>query len=113
MPAASRIVVSARWFLAGTIAILAMGLIVITRLASGYYHAPSQYLLMGVLHLASLLVPALIGVDVLGHVLKAVVEATKGEVRTAVRTVAVTLAADGLLLGLALAAGFAVLRWHG
>lgn len=101
-----------RWGLAAAIVAAAAGLIMVSQLVEGYYQDPFQYLMMIVLHSGSIVIPALLILDLLGHGVRSLVLWRQGQCKRAFKSIALTLLVDVLLLGLALVAGLSVIEYR-
>lgn len=89
----------------------AVGAIVLTRTSSGFEQRGWNLFVMGVWQIAAVMIPAIIGMDFVGHLIYAVGTGIEGDVRGAARIAAVTIVADVLLLGCMLACALAVLKF--
>ena len=110
MTRAETFVRRARWALAAAIVRATAGLVIEARLSTGFGRRGSQYFIMGAWSIAALVIPALIGIDLIAHLIHAGIKASRKEFRLAGEIAKRTIAADGLLLLLTLAAALAILR---
>jgi len=103
----------ARWSLAAAIVVLTVGFMVWTRSTAGFEQRGVEYFMMGVWSIAVVVIPVLLGADLVGHLIHAGIVANRRGWRPAVQIALRTLAADLLLLLLALGAGLALLYLTG
>ena len=101
-----------RWGLAAVIVAAAAGLITASRLVEGYCQASFQYLTMIILHSGSIVIPALLSLDFLGHAVRSLVLWRQDQLRRAFEGIALTILVDVLLLGLALVAGLSIIEYR-
>lgn len=98
-----------RWVLAFTVAVIAAALIAQVQLTSGHAHHAARYMVMGVWSIAQYAIPALVAIDLFGHLALACVRVSQRQFGEAMRIFALTIVVDSALLALAVGAGLAVL----
>ena len=109
MTRAETFVNRARWALAAIIVLVTASLVIEARRTTGFAREGIHYFTMGVWSIAAVVIPALLGIDLVAHLVHAGIKASRKEFRLAGQIAIRTIAADVLLLLLTLAAGLAVL----
>jgi hypothetical protein len=104
-------VIRVRWALASLMLLIAAGAILLINTSSAFEQRGWKLFLMGIWRIGAVAIPAIVGIDFVGHLIYAIRKGVKGDVRGGGRTVAVTVVADALLLGCMLAAAVAILKF--